>query len=407
MGQFLRADRVVTGDSVHDDGAVLVRDGRIEAAGPAETIPADADASRSLDGYTVVPGLLDAHVHLGGPAPGTDPVADLFQNSPSEVTVRTIRNARETVRAGVTTVRDLGSPDDVAMTVRDAIADGTFDGPRVLTAGQGLTATGGHGDLVPWHVDEHLTAESGALGSKGLVVDGEAEVRTAVRRQADLGADLIKVWATDGINDRGGGRRLSFSPSELEAIVEEADRHGLPVAAHAYSSEAIEVCVRAGVRSIEHGHFVDEAAIDLMADRDAFLTFTFAAFHRLATGERYDNETPRAALDHQRSMLPLARDRGVNFAMGTDAGTVVANGANGVELRHMCDAGFDPLEAIRIATADTARLLGLESVGRLEPGYAADLIAVEGNPLSDVSLLGDPDRIDLVMKEGVVMKDAL
>jgi len=407
VSQYLLADRVVTGDSVHDDGAVLVRNGRIEAVGPADEVPTDADVMRSLDGYTVLPGLIDAHVHITGPPPRTDTVADLFRHSPAEVTVRTIQNARETIRAGVTTVRDLGSPNDVAMTVRDAIAEGTIDGPRILTAGQGLTSTDGHGDLVPWHVKEHLTADSGTLGSKGLVVDGESDLRTAVRRQAALGADLIKVWATDGINDRGGGTRLSYSPAEIEAIVDEADRHDLPVAAHAYSSEAIEVCVRAGVRSIEHGHFMDEAAIDLLADRGVFLTFTFAAFHSLTTAECYDNETPQEALEHQRSMLPLAREYGVNFAMGTDAGTVVANGANGVELKHMCDAGFDPLEAIRIATEDTAALLGLDSVGQLESGYAADLIAVEGDPLSDVRLLEDAGRIDLVIKEGVEIKNTL
>jgi imidazolonepropionase-like amidohydrolase len=151
---------------------------------------------------------------------------------------------------------------------------------------------------------------------------------------------------------------------------------------------------------------VTEETAALMADRDVFLDFTFAAFQALSTGERYDNENPRRALEHQRSMLPTLRDHGVNFAMGTDAGTVVANGDNAVELGLMRDAGFDPLDAIRVATVESARMLGLDSVGRLAEGYAADLLAVRGNPLSDVTVLEDPDRVDLVLKGGAVVKDA-
>jgi imidazolonepropionase-like amidohydrolase len=403
----LRADRIVTGESVYEDGAILIDEGVVESVGSRDDVSADGAVTRSLDGYTLLPGLIDGHVHITGPDPAVGAVEDLFQHSTSEVTIRALENARKTIEAGVTTVRDLGSPNDVAMAVRDAIAAGSFPGPRILTSGQGLTATAGHGDHVPWHVETHLATESGELGSKGLVVDGVDEVRRAVRRQVKLGADLIKVWATDGINDVGGGRTMSFSRRELEAIVDEATRHDLPVAAHAYGTDAIEACVRAGVRSIEHGHFMDEGAIEAMADHDVFLTFTYAAFHRLATADRYDSENPRSALEHQRSMLPLARERGVSFAMGTDAGTVVGNGDNAVELRHLRDAGFEPLEAIRIATVETARMLGLDSVGSLQAGYTADLIGVRGNPLSDVTLLEAPENIDLVLKEGQVVKDTV
>lgn len=401
----LTADQIVTADGEIENGAVLVDDGVITAVGSQTDIDQSACESVSLEGYTLLPGLIDGHVHITGPPVDTGAVEDLTGNSTAEVTVRAIENARRTVEAGVTTIRDLGSPNDVAMTLREAIAAGTFDGPRVLTSGQGLTATAGHGDLVPWHVDSFLETEAGNIGSKGLVADGPTGVRRAVRRQAKLGADLIKVWATDGTGDRGGGRILSFSPAELEAIVDEATRLDLPVAAHAHGAQAIKVCVEAGVRSIEHGMYMDEEAVDVMAESGTYLTFTYATMEEMAYGEAYGYDSTKQALEHQRSMLSYARERGVNFAMGTDAGTVTANGENGVELEHLVDRGFDPLEAIEICTAGSAAMLGLDSVGRLEAGYTADLIAVRGDPLTDVSVLQDPDRIDLVMRDGRELKN--
>lgn len=406
MKQFLSADRVITGPDVYEDGAVLIEDNRIRVAGPADEIADDsADEVRQFPGYTIMPGLVDGHVHISGPDIETGATEDLVQDSPSEVTVRTIENARRTVEAGVTTVRDLGSPNDTAMTVRDAIRAGTFPGPRILTAGQGLSATGSHGDLVPWHVDGHLDTEAGNIGSKGLVVDGEVGVRRAVRRQVRLGADLIKFWATDGTGDRGGGRTMSYTESEIRAIVDEANRHGLPVAAHAHDSETIEACVEAGVRSIEHGLFMDEEAIGVMAAEGTYLTLTYATMHRLANWEQFGNETTHAALENSRSLLPKARERGVDIAMGTDAGTVTENGENPIELVHMVDAGFTPLEAIRAATIVSSKMLGVDgTVGRLEAGYAADLVAVRGNPLADVSILSDPDRVDFVLRDGNIVK---
>lgn len=405
--EFFSADRVITGDEVYEEGAVRVKDGIIEDIGPQTDVPSNDGGELSFDGYTLMPGLIDGHVHITGPPVDMGSLDDLVENSQSEVMVRAIKNARRTVKAGVTTVRDLGSPNDVAMALRDAINDGMFRGPRVLTSGQGLTATGGHGDLVPWHVDSFLDTEAGNIGSKGLVVDGTTNVRKAVRRQAKIGANLIKIWATDGTGDRGGGQILSFSPSEIEAIVDEANRLDLPVAAHAHSAEAIRVCVEAGVRSIEHGSYMDEEAIDAMANAGTFLTFTYATMNRLAYADEYGYESTQKALENQRSMLSYARERDVNFAMGTDAGTVTAHGENSVELEHMVDVGFDPLSAIKICTAGSAEMLGLDGVGRLKEGYSADLIAVRGNPIDDISILQEPEQIKFVMRDGNKLKDNL
>ncbi|MDY6819833.1 MAG: amidohydrolase family protein [Halobacteriales archaeon] len=409
MRRYLRAGQLITGPTVYEDGAVLIEDGTIEAAGRADDIEApDADRERHLPDHTLMPGLIDGHVHLTGPDAETGSTADLFATSPAEMTLRTLHNAQRTLHAGVTTVRDCGGANDLPMAVRDRIARGEFVGPRIVAAGQGLSATHGHGDLLPWHIETHLGTDSGNIGSKGVVADGPDGVRQAVRERLKLGADFIKVWATDGIGDASGGTVLSFTREELAAICDEAGRHGLTVAAHAYGAEAIKACIDAGVHSIEHGLLMDEEAIDRMVAEDVHLTFTYATIARIANDDGYlSSPNAKEALDHQLEMVPVADDRGVNFAMGTDAGTLTENGENALELVHMVeDAGFAPLEAIRIATAGSANMLGLdETIGTLEPGYAADLLAVNGDPLADITTLADPDAIDLVIRDGLPVKD--
>ncbi|MFB6300834.1 MAG: amidohydrolase family protein [Halobacteriales archaeon] len=411
MRRYLRAGHVITGPDVYDDGAVLIEDDTIEAVGPAEGIDAnDADIERNLPDHTLMPGLIDGHVHLTGPDAETGSTEDLFATSPPEMTLRTLRNAQRTLKAGVTTVRDCGGANDLPMAVRNRIAAGDFTGPRIIAAGQGLSATHGHGDLLPWHVDTHLETDSGNIGSKGIVANGPSGVRQAVRERLKLGADFIKVWATDGIGDASGGTVLSYTQEELAAICDEAGRHGVPVAAHAYGAEAINACIDAGVHSIEHGLLMDEAAIDRMVANDVHLTFTYATISRIASDDGYlSSPNARGALDHQLEMVPIADDRGVQFAMGTDAGTLTENGENAVELVHMVeDAGFSPLEAVRIATAGSAAMVGLEdAIGTLETGYTADMIAIAGDPLADITTVADPNMVELVLRDGTPVKDTL
>lgn len=422
MTTYLTADRVVSGESVWPDGAVRFDGDEILSAGP-DVEPEAGDRTYDLEGHTLLPGLVDGHVHITGT--GLDPSldgamesrygtgvnrSDLVNASPAHRTVRTVGNARRTVEAGVTTVRDLGGPADVPMVVRDAVLEGDLVGPRILAAGEGISSTGGHGDVVPSHLEAVLDTEPGQIGAIGVVADGVAGVRRAVRKQVKKGADLVKVWTSAAATDNEG-EVLPFSEGELAAVVEEANRHGLDVAAHAQTAGSVQASLDAGVDTIEHGMYVDRPTVERLAASEAYLTFTYATMYSLAERDVFPdhkNESARAALAHQREQVPAIRETGADVAMGSDAGSyALDNGANAEELLHMVDAGFDPLETLRIATHDTATMLGLgDEVGLLEPGYGADVVAVEGNPLDDVSVLADPDRMGLVVARGEVVVDA-
>jgi imidazolonepropionase-like amidohydrolase len=399
---YVEAGRVVTGDGdAFRDGAVLIADDRIEAVGPVEDVsPEDADREYHLPEHTLLPGLIDAHVHiasLGDP----NRSAYVLGTSTAERVIQTVGNARATVEAGITTVRDVGSPGDVPMVVRDAVADGTIRGPRIVTCGQGLTATGGHGDAVPPHLSHEGVAEN------GRVANGVAAVRTAVREQLQRGADAVKVWATGGVIDPEGEIDVvEYSQTELNALVEEADRHNAHVAAHAHPPSGIQSCVEAGVRSIEHGMYVDEESAALMAEHGTYLVSTLSVMERLSTNPdvpEYYRTNSRAAMEHHASMLPTVREMGVPLAMGTDAGApTYDHGGNASELVCLADAGLDAADVIEIATRNTAELLEFDDLGVLEPGYLADVIAVAGDPLDDVSVLADPENVSLVVGDGRV-----
>lgn len=344
----------------------------------------------------VLPGLMDAHVHLiHEPSFSRRRTERGDRNPPTsaEGAVNAMVYARRTLAAGFTTVRDLGSDDQAVFAVRDAIDAGRMIGPRILVAGSALAVTGGHGDSLP--LDD--TGDAQARLRDGTC-DGPVECRAAVRYQYKLGADVIKFTSTGGFGSNTGLDPQLF-PDEIEAIVSTAHLVGLKAAAHAYSPVAIRQAVRAGVDSIEHGFLADDEGLALMKKSGTYLVPTLSASYPPPIFRVPDPESVRIRNEHK--AFERARAAGVKIAFGTDAGTFT-HGDNAKEFGLMVKFGMSPMDAIRSATVATADLFGLSAeAGTVEPGKLADLVALAGNPLDDVAVLL---RIDFVMKGGRVAK---
>ncbi|HYX22114.1 MAG TPA: amidohydrolase family protein [Thermoanaerobaculia bacterium] len=384
---------------------ILVENGRVKAVGPGLAIPAGATVV-DLSALTVLPGLIDCHTHLVGDYAGdADPLSEL-KKSAADRAFESVPNARATLEAGFTTVRDVGTYRafvDVAM--RDAIAKGYFPGPRMFVAGAYLTITGGGG------------AVSGGLAPDiGLpwdlrfgIADGADQVRQRVRDIAQHGVDLIKVLATGAFLAHGSDpHAVEYTYDELRAAVEEASHKGLKVAAHAHSTEGIKLAVKAGVASIEHGTYVDDEGLRLMKERGTYLVADIYDAEYIRQGKAVGMPEDFAAKqpegdEIQRENFRKAVRMGVRVAFGTDA-SVYPHGLNARQFAWQVRYGQTPMEAIRSATVSAAELIGRgNDAGSLEPGKWADLIAVKGDPLQDVSVL---ERVVFVMKGGTVYKDA-
>jgi imidazolonepropionase-like amidohydrolase len=376
---------------------ITITDGRITAVAPGLT-PAPAGARLvDLSGKTVLPGLIDAHVHLTG-TPG-EPFWSEAINSEEWNTLVGAHNALVTVRAGFTTVRDLGSGRLNGFALRRAIDQGLIPGPRMLAAGQALSTIGGHGDVSGFRPEVAV-----ALDGHNTCT-GPDECAARVREAAKLGADVIKFHATGGVLSQGDkSLGQAFTDAEMKAICDTAHSLGLKAAAHAHADAGIAAAVRAGVDSIEHGTFASAATIRLMKERGTVFVPTLMAFtgirERLGKGiyTPIVEEKVRMTLGEVGKAARLARQAGVPVVFGTDAG-VYEHGRNAQEFALLVDlVGMSPAEAIASATTGAARLLGLENeVGRIAPGYSADLIAVSGDPLRDVRAL---EHVDFVMVRG-------
>ena len=375
----LRAPHLLDGSGAGPvpDAALLLSGGRVAYAGPAAGLPEGAAGARSLDfpGATLLPGLIDAHVHLvasGGP----DLAADV-PGTEAERTLAAVANARRQLEAGVTLVRDLGSPGAEAVLVGRAVEAGTLAGPRVVASGPAVTMTGGH---IPY---------------LGRVTDGPDNMRAAVRANLALGARCIKVVATGGVLTMGvDPREPAYTQPELDALVDEAHRLGLTVAAHAIGEGGVAAALRAGADSIEHGMFLDDAAIELFLETGARLSATFLAPHGILGGPSvpgWIKDRARPAAEAQARSFRAAVTAGVRAVAGTDAGTP-DNPHGGVarEVAFMAEAGLDVLLAVKAATGEAADLLGVADRGVLRPGAHADVLVADGEVAADITALQRP-----------------
>ncbi len=376
---------------------ITIVDGRIESVA-AGLNPAPAGARLiDLSGRTVLPGLIDMHVHLAG-----DPSGDFWREAvePDEWwTLIGVKNARITARAGFTTVRDLGSPPRVGFALARATREGIIAGPRIIASGPAISIIGGHGDVSGFRpeVIEALSVDNTCTGAD--------QCAARVREFARAGAEVIKFTATGGVlSQQARGLEAHFTDEEMRAIVTTAHALGLRVAAHAHGARGIEAAARAGVDSIEHGTFADAAALEAMRRSGAALVPTLMAFTGVREGLAANRYTPPVAVKAREALAQLgratraARAAGVAVVFGTDAG-VFEHGRNAGEFALLVEhSGMSPAEALASATTGAARLLGLENeIGRIAPGFSADLIAVSGDPLADVRVL---ERVDFAMVRG-------
>ncbi|MEO6317052.1 MAG: amidohydrolase family protein [Chitinophagaceae bacterium] len=390
--------KVLTNYSIISSGnkIVDVKEGFIKAEATDKVI--------DLKNKTVMPGLMDMHVHIesetkkgGG--------ADRFTTNPADVAFESTKYARVTLMAGFTTVRDLGGS-GVNVSLRNAINKGLITGPRIFTAGKSIATTGGHADPTNGYRKD-LMGDPGPLEG---VINGPDEARKAVRQRYKDGADVIKITATGGVlsqaKDASGAQ---FTEEELKAIVETAKDYGLKVAAHAHGAEGMKRAIRAGVTSIEHGTFMDDEAIELFKKYGTWFVPTIIAGKSTADSAKIPNYYSEIVTPKALAVGPLiqatftrAYKAGVKIAFGTDA-AVYQHGKNYIEFQYMVEGGMPALETIRCATIRAAELLGVtDRLGSIEKGKIADIVAVEGDPLTEIQAMG---RVKFVMKEGIVYKN--
>ncbi|RBM21965.1 amidohydrolase [Prauserella sp. PE36] len=387
-----------------EPGELLVQDGRIVEVAPT-TVP-EGTVVLDLGDVTLLPGLMDMEVNLLLGGPDHRSPLNPVQDDPAVRTLRAVANARRTLRAGFTTVRNLGLFVqtgglllDVAL--KKAIDLGWIDGPRVVPAGHAITPTGGHLDPTMFqafapHIMP-LTVEEG-------IANGVAEVRKAVRYQVKHGARVIKVCASNGVmSHTGPAGAQQYSDEELRAIVDEAHRAGLKVAAHCMGDDAIRAALDAGIDCIEHGSLATEATLKRMLERETFLVATTYLTEGMDTSNAAPELQAKAAEVFPRSRATISRaiELGVRIACGTDA-PAIPHGRNARELLALVQRGMTPLQAIRAATTVAAELIDADDRGRLEAGLLADIIAVPGDPLADI---GVTEQVRFVMKGGQVYRD--
>ena len=390
---------------------IVITDGRITAVrdGWITLEAAGAPGAKVLDlkSLFVLPGLIDSHVHLDSDTAGVEALVDAVTLSPPAQAYEAAVNAKKTLDAGFTTVRNLGDTDGVTLALRDAIAAGKVVGPRIIDAGRSLSTTSGHTDpTVGFREELH---EAIAMGN---TCDGVESCRHAVRAQIGRGVDVIKMATTGGVNSRiGSGIGQQMFDDEAKAIVETAHLYGKKVAVHAHGADGIKLALRAGADSIEHGTLMDDETVALFQKTGAYYVPTLSTVNgyleRLAKNPNAYTPEVKKKIDWRIQVtgksLEKATAKNVKIAFGTDAG-VSKHGRNADEFELMVKHGMTPMGALVAATVNAADLLGLKAeIGDLTPGKRADLIAVAGDPLADVKVL---KSVVVVMKDGTVFKDA-
>ena len=391
----IHADGVVTDADSAPLGrsTVTVTDGRIVSIVDGwQAVPEGAEMVH-LEGKTLVPGLIDLHTHLSG-----DPSGEFWRAAvqpPEWYSLVAAKNARVTAKAGFTTVRDLGArSDQVMQSLRRATAEGMLPGPRIVTSARTIAIVGGHGDINGFRREVN-----DALGTS-FACTGATECAEKVRLASKYGADLIKITATGGVlSQQGRGLEAHFTFDEMKTIVDTAHSLGLKTAAHAHGARGIEMAARAGVQTIEHGTYIDEQAAKVMRENGTILVPTLMAFQGIKQNLGKGFYTPvveekiRAVSAYAETIVERARKWGVTMAFGTDAG-VFPHGDNAGELALMRKGGMSDAQVLASATTGAAKVLGMENeIGRIAPGFSADMVAVDGNPLDDVSVLEDTNWV--------------
>ena len=393
------------GNAARADVTIVVDGTEIKAVEAGYRAPAAGDVVIDLRDATVLPGLWDMHVHLTTEY-NRGAQLESFTLNEGDYALQGAAFAERTLNAGFTTVRDLGAPLNASIALRNAINKGLVRGPRIYAAGQAIATTGGHADPTNGWAQRTM----GEPGPRDGVINGPFAAAEAVRQRYKDGADTIKITATGGVlSVAKNGLNPQFTEEEVRAVVATARDYGFKVAAHAHGTEGIKRAIRGGVDSIEHGTFMDDEAIRLMKEHGTYYVPTLSAGRWVAERAEDPNFFPAlvrpkaAAIGPQlKGTFAKAYKAGVRIMFGTDTG-VSAHGDNAREFRYMVDAGMPPLEAIKSATIVPARFMEVaDRLGSVEAGKLADLVAVRGDPLADISVL---EHVRFVMKEGKVYKD--
>ncbi len=407
---YIHAGAVIDGvaDAPLGPHTIVVDDGVIVRIARGHAEPGDGDDVVDLKSHTVLPGLMDMHTHLHATDGGASSYLEPFTLSAADYVLKMEHNARITLEAGFTAVRDLGDAHDASVALRNAIHKGIVVGPHIFTSTSPIASTGGHGDPTNG-VSRELRLP--APGSAQGVIDSADEARKAVRQRYKTGADLIKITATGGVMSlAASGDNAQFTAEELDAIVSTAADYGMKVAAHAHGLEGIRRAVEAGVASIEHGTYLDEDVMRLMKRKGVYLVPTLMAGEWITQQSEIEGALPPVVRRKAATIGPLmaatfsrAYKAGVPIMFGTDSG-VSAHGENAHEFELMVAAGMAPMAAIKSATAVPAAFLGVaDKYGTLEEGKAADIIAVPGDPVADIAVMND---VSFVMIGGAVVKAA-
>ena len=394
----------VPGKPARGPSTIVVDNGRIVSVTDSLARVEPGAAFIDLSTKTVLPGLVDSHVHLDSDRAGNEGLVAAFTESPQLGAYETLWNARKTLAAGFTTVRNLGDSGST-LALRDAISRGWSVGPRIVDAGKSISTTSGHMDSRLGIIEDFHPA----IGEDNLC-DGPEQCRRAVRRQVGRGVDVIKIATTGGVNSRiGAGLGAQMFDDEAKAIIDTARLYGKKVAVHAHGADGVNMALAAGAASIEHGTLLDDESVRLFKKTGAYLVPTLSTVNgyleRLAANPNAYAAEVLPKIRYRISItgqnVQRAHPAGVKIAFGTDAG-VSKHGRNADEFELMVKYGMTPVEAIKAATVNAADLLGLASeIGTIEPGKSADIIAVAGDPLSDVAVL---KRVEFVMARGEVAK---
>ena len=390
-------------NAVQPQMTVVVEGNKITAVQKGYAAPTGSDQVLDLKSKTVLPGLIDMHVHLENETRRGGAI-DGFTRNPADIAFQAAQYAKTTLLAGFTTVRDLGGS-GVNVALRNAVNRGLVDGPRIFTAGKIIATTGGHADPTNGYRKDLMGDPGPAEG----VINGPEDARKAVRQRYKEGSDLIKITATGGVlSNAKDGSGPQFTEDEVKAVVDAAKDYGFAVAAHAHGAEGMKRAILAGVQTIEHGTLMDDEAIELFKKYGTYYVPTIIAGKTAADSARRVGYypplvTPKALAIGPKIQATFAKayKAGVNIAFGTDAGVFI-HGNNAKEFEYMVEGGMPPVEAIKSALMTNAKLLGMaDQIGSIEPGKLADIIAVDGSPVQNIKTL---QAVRFVMKDGKVYK---